>query len=269
MIQKVLADPKRMMRLAPKVLLQRCTRYFHNTSFRLQGQMDIHPLSRWHDVPFVERFGGFQLNGSHRDVLDLEPWDSVRRDMLILLLRDVLERNLPGEIAELGVYEGSTAKLIHHYAPEKRLHLYDTFAGFDQRDIKVEATANSREVASTDFSRTSVERVRQHIAPKNDNVFFHPGFFPESVPASLDGVRYCFVHLDADLYAPILAGLEYFYSRMERGGLIVIHDYNSWPGARQATMDFFSDKGDMPIPMPDKSGSAVVRVTNNQSSPQN
>jgi O-methyltransferase len=42
------------------------------------------------------------------------------------------------------------------------------------------------------------------------------------------------------------------------GGFILAHDYNSWPGARKAVEQFFRDKPEIPIPMPDKSGSALV-----------
>ena len=67
------------------------------------------------------------------ELIDLDPWDSTRRDMLILLLRTIIEKNIKGDFAELGVYQGKTAKLIHHYAPERNLHLFDTFEGFGQK----------------------------------------------------------------------------------------------------------------------------------------
>jgi O-methyltransferase len=230
------------------------------TSFRLEPQMDIHPSSLWHDSAFTDQFGGFQLPGEPpRTIVDLEPWDTVRRDMLVLLLRDLIERRVPGDIAELGVYKGLTAKLIHHYAPEKTLHLYDTFQGFDIGDVAREASVSRRKPAQNHFSDTSPDAVLRHIAPKSCRVHVHPGFFPESVPECEHGLRYCFVHLDADLYAPIMAGLEYFYPRMERCGLIVVHDFNAWPGARRAVMEFFADKPEIPLPMPDHSGSAVIR----------
>jgi hypothetical protein len=41
-------------------------------------------------------------------------------------------------------------------------------------------------------------------------------------------------------------------------GQFFLHDYNTWPGARKAVDDFFVDKIETPIPMPDKSGSAVI-----------
>jgi len=41
--------------------------------------------------------------------------------------------------------------------------------------------------------------------------------------------RFAFVHLDADLEAPIAAGLEFFWPRLTPGEWIVVHDYNAWP----------------------------------------
>jgi len=51
---------------------------------------------------------------------------------------------------------------------------------------------------------------------------------------------YCFVNIDFDLYQPILAGLEYFYPRMVKGGIIVVHDYFSetYKGVKQAINEF-------------------------------
>jgi len=258
-LNKIAADPLKYLRLARKVVLQKTAPVFARSSFRLQGQMDIHPWSLWHDPSFADRYGGFQVpGGPRRRITDLEPWDSVRRDMLVLLLRDLIERRVLGDIVELGVYKGCTARLIHHYAPEKMLHLYDTFQGFDGRDLAHETTRTNRGAAAEQFADTSIEGVLRYIAPQNGHIHVHHGFFPESVPESEHALHYCMVHLDADLYAPMLAGLMYFYPRVERTGFIVAHDFNAWPGARQAVLDFFADKLETPIPMPDKSGSALI-----------
>jgi O-methyltransferase len=74
----------------------------------------------------------------------------------------------------------------------------------------------------------------------------------------LRGEQLAFVHLDADLYESTHAGLEFFYPRVPSRGFIVIHDYNSWLGARRAVDEFFRTRPELPIPMPDKSGSALV-----------
>jgi len=67
-----------------------------------------------------------------------------------------------------------------------------------------------------------------------------------------------FVHLDADLYDPTLSGLRFFYPRLSKRGILLVHDYNAWPGARRAVDEFFSALPELPIPMPDKSGSALI-----------
>jgi hypothetical protein len=69
------------------------------------------------------------------------------------------------------------------------------------------------------------------------------------------------VHIDTDLYAPIMSGLEYFYPRMVPGGYLIIHDYGSltWEGAEKAVDTFFADKPESVIQIPDSSGSAVIR----------
>jgi len=221
--------------------------------------MDISSRSLWHNKEFVEKVGGFfPPNGSRRTINDLEPWDSVRRDMLVLLLRQVIANDIEGDFAELGVYRGSTARLIHHYAPERKLHLFDTFEGFTQKDVKADAEKFGVEVRPGHFTETSAEAVKRYIEPQTENVFFHVGAFPETISSPIESLKFAFVHLDADIYEPMKSGLEFFYPRVSPGGIIVAHDYNAWHGARHAVDGFFANKMETPIPMPDKSGSAVI-----------
>lgn len=109
------------------------------------------------------------------------------------------------------------------------------------------------------FTDTSVEGVKNHIAPLNGNVKFYPGFFPHTIPEGFDNARFSFVHLDADLYEPVLDWLKYFYDRVIPGGYMLVNDYNAWIGERKVVIEFFKSKMEIPIPMPDKSGSALIQ----------
>lgn len=225
--------------------------------------MDIHPASRWHNSEFTRETHGFFPRSDPPDscarvVCDLDPWDNVRRDMMTLLLRTIEEAAVPGDFAELGVYRGSTARLIHHYAPDRMLHLFDTFEGFTAKGAASELQKTAVRVAPSAFSDTSLEAVRAYISPRNANVVFHRGYFPEAVPPALASHRFAFVHLDADLYEPIIEALRFFYPRMADQGIILVHDYNAWPGARKAVDEFLSHRREVPIAMPDKSGSALI-----------
>jgi O-methyltransferase len=261
-LAKLISDPARYLPIVRKVMLQKLCWVFKDASFFLQGQMDINPRSRWYsgDGEIVAKTGGLFIKGDEveRRICDLDAHDNVRRDMLVLLLRTLVDRKTEGAFAEVGVYKGWTAKLIHHYAPERRLHLFDTFEGFTQRSAVAEAGTTGFQVGATEFSDTSLERVQAYVQQQNDNVLFHRGYFPDSIPPELENERFAFVHLDADLYEPIRAGLGFFYPRMAKGGLLVVHDYNAWIGSRTAVDSFFRDKSEVPIPMPDKSGSVLV-----------
>jgi O-methyltransferase len=178
--------------------------------------------------------------------------------VLVLLLRTIVEKDTVGDMVEVGVYKGYTAKLIHYYMPERKLHLFDTFEGFTDRGVIAEKQNTNLSISGCHFADTSIEAAKSYISQKNGNVLYYKGCFPESIPDDFEQLVFSFVHLDADLYDPTLQGLEYFYPRMSRNGLIVVHDYNAWPGARKAVDGFFLDKCEMPVPMPDKSGSVVI-----------
>lgn len=173
-------------------------------------------------------------------------WFQIRR-----LKRD----NISGAFAEVGVYQGETAKMIHEMDPDRRLHLFDTFEGFAKEDLKLEQASNPN--LNTDFSDTTLEQVKKLI-DGNANVMFHAGYFP-STTKKLEEKEYAFVHLDADLYQPTLAGLTYFYPRLTPGGVILVHDYNhTWSGVTQAVDEFIKTIPERPVELMDWQGSVVI-----------
>ncbi len=223
--------------------------------------MDINPISFWYKKNLVDINGGFNpLNSKStekRKLINLEPWDNVRRDMFYLLLKNIEDNNIPGCFAELGVYQGSTAKLIHHYSPYRELYLFDTFDGFTEKGIKFENEKTGNIYLSKQFSDTSQAAVINYLKPQNNNIRICPGFFPESLEEDHFSLSFAFVHIDADLYQPIYDGLEFFYPLLNNGGIILVHDYHAWPGAFKAVNDFSKKYKLSFVPMPDKSGSVV------------
>jgi len=182
--------------------------------------------------------------------------DLIRLLFLISTLEELKNSNISGSLAEVGVYRGNSAKVIHSLCPEKDLYLFDTFTGFDERDCKPE-NANAG-----GFSNTSIEKVKEFVGT-NDNIHYFQGYFPETTSQLEPGIRFALVHLDADLYQPTKAGLEYFYEKLEPGGFFIVHDYDNprWPGVQRAVREFFADKPEKPITIPDKSGSGLIRKT--------
>src|SRR5690242_3093351 len=113
-IWKLISNPRRNFPLFMREELRRMSRRLQGASFFLQGQMDIHPKAFWPTV-LSSTTGGFYPRGEQqqRRICNLDAHDNTRRDMLVLLLRTVVEHGIAGAFAELGVYKGLTARLIH------------------------------------------------------------------------------------------------------------------------------------------------------------
>lgn len=144
---------------------------------------------------------------------------------------------LEGDIAEIGVYKGGTAKLLALACPDKLIHLFDTFQGMPPKDdpsIDIHKEG--------DFNDTSLDAVKTAL-DECTNTKFYQGMFPETVDETVSE-KFSLVHSDVDLYQCNVDVLEYFYPKMGKGGIIVFDDYE-WegcPGIRKSIDEFLSDK---------------------------
>ena len=180
--------------------------------------------------------------------------DPARYASLALACTTLEQEGIAGEFAEVGVYRGATSRFLAACAPGRTLHLFDTFEGFARRDRELENASDTR------FQATSEATVRRALGAAT-NAVIHPGYFPATTKG-LDEKTFAFVLLDLDVYAPTLAGLEFFYPRLARGGYCFVHDYNSPESnraCRRALTEFLAARPERVIELPDTWGSAVFR----------
>ncbi len=126
--------------------------------------------------------------------------------------REIYDKNIAGAVAEAGVYRGAVASYINRFFPDRELYLFDTFEGFDSKDIKADRMNGYTLMNVGDYGDTSINMVLKRM-PYADKIVIKKGYFPDTVEG-LDERQFCFVNLDMDLYQPIKAGLEYFYPRL-------------------------------------------------------
>jgi len=177
-----------------------------------------------------------------------------------LQIQRINKDNVKGDFAELGVYKGDSARILHLMAPDRDLHLFDTFEGFTGTDLQPE-TGKAAIYSTKNFADTSLNTVLRNIGGNPEKLRIHEGYFPESA-AGLEIASFSLVNLDADLYNPIKAGLEYFYPRLSPGGVIFIHDYNhKWEGLMKAVDEFAARIPEKLILVPDLD-STVMFVKN-------
>lgn len=183
-----------------------------------------------------------------------------RQRTFLAYANEIYRRDVPGSIAEVGVDYGDMSKYLNLYFSNRKLYLFDTFSGFDHRDIEFEKKNNtmlpSMENAYTE--RSNANDVLERMFYPNQCII-KSGYFPDSLEGLED--TFAFVHIDCDLQKPIISALEYFYPRMSMGGIISIHDYYclNFPGVREVVREF-SEKNNARFTYDLMSGSAVFCI---------
>src|SRR3954469_21494876 len=88
----------------------------------------LRPLTRFREM----RFPTFPAP-LHESIAGSD--DYFRYTTLGLAAQRVVDEQIPGAFAEVGVWRGETSAFLHRVAPERTLYLFDTFEGFDERDL--------------------------------------------------------------------------------------------------------------------------------------
>lgn len=198
------------------------------------------------------------------DVSHIELSVRSREAFLQDFAKEINAQNLAGNVAELGVYRGDFARRINECFKDKTLYLFDTFEGFEDKDLTQSKDGKmGANLGKKHFSNTSVELVLGKM-PYPKQCVIKKGWFPQS-SVGCENERFCFVNLDADLYEPILAGLEFFYPKMVRGGVILIHEYFSagYVGVKKAVNEFVRKFGlcnFQKLPIGDNLSIAIIKI---------
>lgn len=214
---------------------------------------------------------------AHCAQFGISPLDAIRH-FAVLARRQLLKRflahvelfklalDVPGDIAELGVFRGAGlmtwANLLETYCIGDRTKIvygFDNWKGFGElapEDGRADESAGK--TAGGFNPERYLDELQSAIAifdtdrfiPAKARVKLVPGEIEQSVPAFVaerPGVRFSLVHFDCDLYRPTRAALDSLWDRISRGGVLVFDEYAiaDWPGESRAVDEFFADKQDV------------------------
>ena len=138
-----------------------------------------------------------------------------------------------GDIAEVGVSGGGSAIIIAEVKGEKCLHLFDTFEGLPELGEEDKESAFKKGQYITSFAL--VQSYFNNLYP---NVFVYKGLFPQDTGKEIADKKFSFVHLDVDLYQSTCDALAFFWPRINEGGILICHDYQTEKGVRKALDGF-------------------------------
>jgi hypothetical protein len=183
----------------------------------------------WRDVKFnayLEKFG------------ERDGFNSHRRWMLFQLLK--LVRDVPGDTAECGAYLGASSWLMCELG--RTHHIFDSVEGLSP-PAAVDGSHWEQGALSA-----SEGQVLANLAPFAP--VLHKGWIPDRFQ-EVASHTFAAVHVDVDLYHPTKDSIEFFYPRMNPGGLFVCDDYafTTCPGATKAIDEYMSDKPETIVSM--------------------
>jgi O-methyltransferase len=185
-------------------------------------------------------------------------YDFIRVSALELAAKEIAEHDVAGAVAELGVFKGEFARIVNLVFSGRPLYLFDTFEGFTPADLEYDKTREYAAPTPGLFADTSAESVLATM-PFRERCVVKKGWFPASAN-DCGNERFCFVSLDADLYAPTYEGLSFFWPRLNAGGYIFVHDYNNdeYRGAKEAVRQFCLEMCVGYTPLLDHCGTAII-----------
>lgn len=202
-----------------------------------------------------EFFGGGQKR--HEDMY-ANDYNRIRTFELVV--EEIRAKNVHGAVAELGVFKGEFAKYINTAFSQRTCYLFDTFEGFRVSEaIEEKQAGNCGDAFIERFKDTNESAVLQKM-PFPEKIICKKGLFPESLGGLED--TFAFVSLDVDFEQAIYDGIDYFYPRLNKGGYIFIHDYNSatLKGVKKAVYRYEKEHDLIlaKVPIPDLDGTLVI-----------
>lgn len=188
----------------------------------------------------------------HRRDVGLD-WPSVAHSMIgrkrMANLRavccDVIERGVPGDFIETGVWRGGACiymrAILKAYGDTgRRVWVADSFAGLPEPNAEAyrhDKGDKHYKVPALAVSRADVEANFRVYGLLDEQVQFLQGWFSETLPkAPIE--QLAVLRLDGDMYESTMDAMKALYHKVSPGGYVVVDDYHAVPACRKAVHDF-------------------------------
>jgi hypothetical protein len=177
------------------------------------------------------------------------------------IVKEVCEKNIPGDIVELGVARGGAAALMasvmfNEFTCKKqarKLWLFDSYEGLPEPTNKDfnpefgEDTGDHVRPLPKGSCLGQLDEVKYLMFTKNgfpkDRIEFVKGWFENTLPVTRKQIEQIAVlRIDADWYESTKCCLENLYDKVVSGGYVIVDDYQSCYGCSRAVDEFIQNR---------------------------
>lgn len=163
-----------------------------------------------------------------------------------------MSENVPGAIVECGVFRGASLMRFAAFRDlfgqsGKRILGFDTFGAFPETEFEDDKRVRANFVGETgdghSIPREQLEAALRHKQVGNYELC--QGNITETVPRYVERnpeLTISLLNLDVDIYEPSVTVLESLYPRISKNGILILDDYNSFPGETQAVNEYFEGR---------------------------
>jgi O-methyltransferase len=171
--------------------------------------------------------------------------DNPARRLRFFAIRQAIRNTLevPGDAIEAGCYRGLSAWLaataLQGYGRELTFHICDSFEGLSEPQASDVPTYKNKKAGRHKFI-CDESQVMENLSEFNF-IEYHKGWIPSPFN-SLQDCKFCYAHIDVDLYEPTRDSIGFIWPRMNHGAILLLDDYGTtnFPGARRAIDEFFA-----------------------------
>ncbi len=167
------------------------------------------------------------------------------------MVEEVLERGVPGDLVEAGVWRGGAcilmAGVLEAWSDDhRRVVAADTFAGLPPPDPRYPkdalTTFNFHLREELSIGAAQVRSNFERYGLWGPRVVLLEGLFCNTLPQYPYG-PIAVLRMDGDLYSSTMDTLVHLYDRVSPGGIVISDDYGVVIDARRAVLDFRAQRG--------------------------
>jgi O-methyltransferase len=167
-----------------------------------------------------------------------------RLDNLQECVTDVIEKRVPGDLIETGVWRGGAcifmrAMLKAYGELDRTVWVADSFRGLPRPEAhRTEDVEDA--LWAVPFLAVPMDRVKENFARYgmlDDQVRFLPGWFQDTLPTA-PVQQLSIMRLDGDMYDSTMVALNSLYPKLSVGGYVIVDDYHAVRGCKQAVDEF-------------------------------